>query len=238
MNFPFKIRQLSRIIDNILFMEPRPSGQISSNYYECVINNGFVHKIKSLIHVSMEKSIPNQSLPHILEVGAGSGVHRNFVSSNYGSYTELDIMYELPSQDGNLQKIPGDCQDLSLFESNSFDRLIATCVLAHLADPEKAILEFRRVVKSHGYISLWIPCETNFILRTSQRLTTKRKFKALGDDYDTSHYLEHRNYYLFLDALIRKVFKDDQIQGHRFPFPFLPWSANLLDLYTIKINKE
>jgi ubiquinone/menaquinone biosynthesis C-methylase UbiE len=43
-----------------------------------------------------------------------------------------------------------NAEKLDLIADNAYDRLTATCLIAHLANPEQALVEWRRVVKSGG----------------------------------------------------------------------------------------
>ena len=83
-----------------------------------------------------------------LEVGAGSGLLQDIVSD----YTALDIsasarrFFHKPFVEASATDMP--------FPDNSFDALWSIWVLEHIPNPEKALLEMRRVVKPGGYILL------------------------------------------------------------------------------------
>jgi SAM-dependent methyltransferase len=84
----------------------------------------------------------------VLEVGAGSG----FLQDTVDDYTALDIsasarqFYHKPFVEASATDMP--------FPDNSFDALWSIWVLEHIPNPEKALLEMRRVVKPGGYILL------------------------------------------------------------------------------------
>jgi ubiquinone/menaquinone biosynthesis C-methylase UbiE len=69
------------------------------------------------------------------------------------------------------------------FEDAYFDRVISTCLLHHLENPEQGISEILRVVKSGGTIDILVPNDPSFIYSTSWFVTTgvrallKRKFR-------------------------------------------------------------
>ncbi|MGD0668708.1 MAG: class I SAM-dependent methyltransferase [Bryobacteraceae bacterium] len=84
----------------------------------------------------------------VLEVGAGSGLLQDAVAD----YTGLEIsptarrFFHKPLVEASATDIP--------FADNSFDALWSVWVLEHIASPEKALLEMRRVVKPGGYLFL------------------------------------------------------------------------------------
>jgi SAM-dependent methyltransferase len=85
----------------------------------------------------------------ILEVGAGSGLLQDLVPD----YTALDIsptarrFFHKPFVEASATDMP--------FPDNTFDGLWSVWVLEHIPNPEKALLEMRRVVKPGGYIFLY-----------------------------------------------------------------------------------
>ena len=84
----------------------------------------------------------------VLEVGAGSGLLQDLADD----YTGLDIsptaqrFFHKPFVIASATEMP--------FQANSFDALWSVWVLEHIPNPEKALLEMRRVVKPGGYIYL------------------------------------------------------------------------------------
>jgi SAM-dependent methyltransferase len=85
----------------------------------------------------------------ILEVGAGSGILQDLVPD----YTALDIsatarrFFHKPFVEASATDMP--------FPDNTFDGLWSVWVLEHIPNPEKALLEMRRVVKPGGYMFLF-----------------------------------------------------------------------------------
>jgi phosphatidylethanolamine/phosphatidyl-N-methylethanolamine N-methyltransferase len=214
------------------------------NNYATMIGTGGVGMVARYIHSKMEKLWAKTGSPpegiSILEVGSGQSQHREFVQNTYEKYTELDRFSNgnIPTEDKRIVFTLGDCQNLEGFEAQSFDRVIATCLLVHLPEPEKALNEWRRVTKNAGVISLWIALEPSILLRVIQRLSTKRKVEKLGFDYYSMHYRDHINHYPRMRQLLKEVFAVDQIKIHKFPFKGLIWDFNLVEIWTIKIIKS
>jgi phosphatidylethanolamine/phosphatidyl-N-methylethanolamine N-methyltransferase len=190
----------------------------------------------------MERDFRNHKYENILEVGAGQGQHFEYVKCEFGSYTQTDVRdfsMDSTKRSDKVSFMQADAQNLTQFHEDQFDRLIATCVLAHLPDPEKALNEWRRVTsKDSGIITIYLPCEPSILLRTAQMLSTKRKTRKLGINYDLMHYREHRNYYFFLRALLLDIFCNDRIRVVGFPSKFLPFDFNLYMVYQIELVRR
>ena len=175
--------------------------------YAKVCNAGAVGLVSRFLHRTLESGgqvvrrnhILNRSdLLTILEVGAG-GQHAQYVRHSFDRLIQCDIRPEnIPNvaDDPRIEKEfkSVDAQSLP-YGDNSHDRLIATCLLAHLSDPENALEEWKRVVRPGGAISIFVPCEPGFLLRITQMATTRRKQKSLGYNGRLLHYREHRNHY-------------------------------------------
>jgi SAM-dependent methyltransferase len=222
-----------------------------SNYYSTaydkILNSGRIGKLSSFVHWYTEKSVPKESYGVVLEVGAGRGQHKFAVKNEFGKYIESDIRIEqdssipLPfgdSRDSKLMRLKLDAQDLKSIPDSSVDRLIATCVLVHLPDPEMALREWRRVLKPSGVASIFIPCEPGMFLRLFRRFSTIPKSRKMGIDHASVHYREHRNMWIFCKLLIDEVFECDQIKVKKFPFPFFTWNFRLFDLVIVTKQVE
>jgi SAM-dependent methyltransferase len=204
-----------------------------------VYNSGFVGFLKSIVHRIMEFPFRKESFSRILELGAGEGFHRQFVISKYDQYLETDISErkgkELPSQKSSFQQ--QNAESLS-FEDNSFDRTIATCLIAHLDHPFEALQEWRRVTKDSGFISIYIPCEPGFLLRGFRAVFLVSKARAGGSkDFNFRIASEHRNSYIMCKAILKEEFKGDDVRMTRFPFPFLSWNFNIFAVAKIRVSK-
>lgn len=210
------------------------------NHYEGVINSGFVGLFSSHYHTLMERDFKDKKVVNILELGAGKGQHVKFVRCDYEEYLQTDIRVTKVLQTSSSSKISwasADAQNLLHFSNGQFQRTIATCLLAHLTDPENALREWRRVtLKEKGTISIYIPCEPSLLLRVAQKLSTRRKATKLGIDYDAMHYREHRNHYFYLRALISEVFQNDNIKVIGFPHRSLPFDFKLYEIYQIELT--
>lgn len=211
------------------------------NHYEAVMGTGLVGKMWKFIHKSLDKPFFGLSEISLIEVGSGNGQHFTFSKISTREYIEVDIRNtDNLSKDLVKAKVHGqkfildDATYLIKFPDSYFDGLIATCVLAHLRDLEAALINWRRVVKHGGILSIYIPNEPGIILRALRFITTKRKLKKYGYDQESIHWREHLNHFLQMRSMIKDVFQEDSIKFKNFPFTFLTWNLGLYTLVEIR----
>jgi phosphatidylethanolamine/phosphatidyl-N-methylethanolamine N-methyltransferase len=206
-----------------------------ANYYSKIFGSGLVGKIAGFVHWLIEYPYKqDRFFSTVLEVGAGEGQHFKFIKHNYNLYIENDIRESIHQTFSNqLQKNLSNAEDLDGIESNSVDRLIATCLLVHLLEPEKALQNWSRVVKKGGQLNIFVPVEPSILLRFFRFFVTSRKAKKFGLDHKAIHYREHRNMWIFCDLLIRETFHASKIRVRKFPTKLLPWNLRLFDIYEI-----
>jgi len=213
------------------------------NCYMEVVNKGCIGLVSGILHKKIEKmfrKMGSLSLSgKIIEVGAGQGQHFQYVAGGFDQYLETDIRNtQSHSIPGGLRRfVIADCTDLK-FSDDSFDRVIATCLLVHLTDPEKALKEWRRVTIDQGVVSIWVALEPSILLRVLQKLTTKRKYSKFGYKYESIHYREHISHYPRMRMLLQEVFRKDFVTKQRFPFRGLWWHLNLVEIWSIRVSKK
>lgn len=96
----------------------------------------------------------------ILSVGSGPGVDINFLADKNEVHA-IDISEEVLEIAKSKGLIPHNI-DLSLssnlpFESEHFNIIIATDILEHLYEPQKLLVEIRRLLKTDGFAILSVP---------------------------------------------------------------------------------
>jgi phosphatidylethanolamine/phosphatidyl-N-methylethanolamine N-methyltransferase len=217
------------------------NNEFYENGFEGLYATGFTGLLKGFVHKIMESPFSNSKFDKILEVGAGSGNHLQYVGTNFKEYYATDIVVDgdLSSNaiSGKLFVFAQDAQKLD-FESTTFDRVIATCLIAHLDNPIQALSEWRRVAKDLGNITIYIPCEPGLLLRLFRFtfLLPKSLLKGVSD-FNSAIVLEHRNSYLLVKHAIKKEFANDKIKLRRYPFPFLSWNFNIFAVVNIRVTK-
>ncbi len=193
-------------------------------------------------HRTIENKFKGVNTESILEVGAGRGEHLQACDIKFEKYTMLDLeKFELPELNKNprrfIVQLIGNAEETAQPDS-TFDRVIATCVIAHLHHPEKALAEWRRIVKDTGYISIYIPCEPGIALRVFRKFTTSRRAAELGfNGYEMFIAREHINDASRILRLIGYIFREDKISFVYRPFFLKSWYFNLFIIAHIKVKK-
>lgn len=203
---------------------------------------GDAEGLAKYIHKTMERPYhETDEYERILEVGAGTGTHLKFVKHAFSSYVLTDVRQESVDAakarhagDPRVSYAVADAQDLH-FEDGSFDRLVATCLLIHLLNPENALGEWRRVVRRNGVVTIYVPNE-GALLHTLRRLTTARAARRLGfRGYDLCCAREHMHRSRALDSLVRYTFRRDHLECVGWPVHPSPQAARLFTVYQATI---
>ena len=99
---------------------------------------------------------------HVLEVGCGVGLTTCYIAKEYGcEVVAIDISEEMIKRakerakrkgvEDKVEFIVADAQDLP-FKNDLFDAIICESVNAFIKNKQKAINEYKRVVKAGGYV--------------------------------------------------------------------------------------
>ena len=127
-----------------------------------------------------------------------------FVRHGFENYFETDIREaSLPVREpgefeGKIISLQQDAANLSNFHTGQFDRIVATCLIAHLKDPPAALEEWKRVTAEGGALSIYLPGDPSLLLRVSQKLTTSRRVISKGWDYWAMQFEAHRYHFEYL----------------------------------------
>jgi ubiquinone/menaquinone biosynthesis C-methylase UbiE len=208
-------------------------------------------------HNLIERFWVNKSATKILEVGAGMGEHLPFLKNStltgIGSYSLLDIR-EQPNQfsefltllheknpnflPGKFSWVKGSVETIPL-PDNSMDRIVSTCLFAHLDDPLKAFQEVRRVVKAGGEICIGLPTDPGILNRIVKGLVTYPKAQKIGLEFPQLVYaLEHRNAIGGLLNMAKVIYRNDKTSVHFRPFGIPSWNLNLAAIVHVKKNED
>ena len=213
-----------------------------SNHYNltCVsAKNGYLANYQ---HKLLEKTSPKSAVlaPKILEIGTNKGEHIPFVKKNFAHYVASDIRnseyFQVEEEIRHKTEFVLANAELLPFEDESFDRVIMTCVLHHLENPEAALSEMRRVLCVGGSLSLWLPHDPGVFYRLLRKFTSVRKARKLKIDkqLELVHALEHRNHFLSLKVIIENTFANDEIDVFRRPFKVASYNLNIVSVYQIR----
>ena len=217
------------------------------NFYEDEYRKLFYTKSPSgaatnLIHKALEKGHRKNHFNKVLEIGGGEGFHVRHVQHTFDHYylsdidiRPLDDFAEDLKTNGKLTHVCEDAGNLS-FKDESFDRVVLMCVLHHLPEVEKSLLEARRVTRTAGVVSIYLPCDPGLIYRLARFVITSSRSKKLGIDYPLVNAREHRNHFNSINKILKHVFAQDDIKVRRSPFVIPGWNLNFY--YIINISKK
>lgn len=166
----------------------------NSNKIVKYLMNGFFSSIKELL-----KDI---KFKNVMEAGCGEGYVSDFVYRNYRNLhiDSFDISEKVINQakkdfpyinfsTGSIYKI--ECED------NTYDLVIASEVLEHLEEPQRALKELMRISKR--YILLSVPNEPIW------RILNMARGKYIKDFGNTPGHIQNWNKKTFLDMIGREA---------------------------------
>ena len=193
----------------------------------------------AISHRALERGLG--PLPHdaqLLELGGNFGEHCRFVRHPYALYVVTDYrQVDFEPINDRIRFEVADAQQLP-YEDATFDRVLVTCVLHHLNDPELALREMRRVVKPGGWISLTVPCDPGLAYRLGKAIGPYRSIRkrAATPSIDPRyfHYRQHRNHYPGLVSLVDHVFDADTVRRRSWPWGISSWNANLFTIFQVQ----
>jgi SAM-dependent methyltransferase len=185
-------------------------------YYQ---QNSLVAHVNGAGHRLIERDFGQSSrFDQVLEVGAGTGIHLDYVQHGFDRYVVTDISAKMLAKAeerhagrANLAFQVADATALP-FEDNSFDRLVSVYNLEHLPQPHRVLEEWKRVVRPGGDISIAVPTEGGIAWNLGRHLTTRRDFAKHGLDLDYIISREHINACYRLRALIQHTFPNRREQ--------------------------
>jgi ubiquinone/menaquinone biosynthesis C-methylase UbiE len=192
------------------------SKEITEEYYKTfysrtigIKGTGIVGFLSRYPHKLMEKNITHNA-NRILEVGFGEGEHFKYVKSPFKQYIGIDLDRNKLLQNEYPKHIKTKVMDAQKinYPDAYFDRVIATCLLAHLQKPEVALHEWGRVLKRDGLCTIYVPLGPSVALKLFRLFVTKPKLRKMRfDSYDLFIAREHINHASRLMVFIKNVFK-------------------------------
>lgn len=210
------------------------------NHYSSVNSSADCNSIAfRVLHRFLEKGFDSNSDLRILEVGANIGEHVPFVSYPWKSYTATDLRMPSTKKIAELANLSVDFKYADIerlpFASESFDRVISTCVFHHLSNPDEALREMLRVTTKGGAVSILLPNDPGIAYRLMRAVTTLRKARKLNllQSVQLEHAKQHRNHYLSLKTILKDEAKDYSTKIDYFPFKFPLYNLNLISRIVI-----
>jgi len=229
-----KEKQLESVI-------PSQYGSLT-NYYEKYFNkicygNLIASRSMNIIHKKIENHNADMYYKRTLELGAGSGQHLNYVKHGFEEYYLTDLkkpVIEKKFKENNRIKTMVVNAENIPFPAEYFDRIIVTCLLHHVDQPELVLREIHRVLKKDGSASIFLPCDPGLLLRLIRSITSAKRAKKLGfQGYDLLNARDHRNHVGSLLKLIEFAFNKRKMKITYAPFYISSWNLNTFILVEI-----
>jgi len=217
-------------------------GTFYDNFYDSM-PAGDVYGLFRYAHRAMERPYrKNDKYQDVIEVGAGTGNHFGFVRHAFTQYTLTDLreasVEKAKASFANDPRVTcsvADAQDLP-YDDQSFDRLIATCVLIHLPQPERALIEWRRVVRTNGIVTIYVPNEGPLLHLVRDWTSTRIVYRSTSfRGYDLALAREHPNRSQALDLLIAHTFRKDRLIRAGWPVHSSPRACRLFTVYQARV---
>ena len=208
--------------------------------YNTHLYTGFLGYAMRYSHRQLEKFNRKKKYSKVLEIGAGSAPHIDYLKHDYDEYfiaeTSSSIL-EFYNKIKNVKAYSYDGTNLP-FDNNFFDRIIISQCLEHVNEPENFLFEMMSKLKEGGILSISLPTDPGLLWRLGRLFIkyfiVKKTYNISKEEYEYINATEHINSIFTLINLIRYNFKN-QIKEN-----FLPFKIKLVDLnlfYIVHIIK-
>lgn len=209
-----------------------------------VLYSGASGLVMKASHRLMERGIAPVQNARVLEIGGGAMPHLGWMNaSEMKSYTVSDeIELHRERLDALKEKMPPQIQlDLHDFEADpsfgslpgNYTRIIASHVLEHIPDPERAIRKWSSLLSDDGILSIAIPCDPGWLWRLGQYAAYRGyKIGLSFEEYDLLMAREHINSVQRLLKLLRYYYAQQSIRW--FPSALPVADLNLVCLINVR----
>ncbi len=210
-------------------------------------DSGSVGLMMDICHRGLEKidylkNFNNTSV--VLEIGAGSSPHIDYVNHNFKKYFFLEssnfainFLKKKFSKNKKIyykfyknNKIP--------FKKNYFDRIIISHVLEHIPDPENYLNQMFEHLKKNGVLSIALPNDPGILWRLGRFFLKVFKVKKIlnltEDQYNYMIATEHINSIFNLISIIKYKYNKNIIDESYLPFKIKNLDMNLFYNVTLK----
>jgi SAM-dependent methyltransferase len=207
------------------------------NHYSSTSASADGSAFAAYMHRGMERRYgPSCRLSPVLEVGGNRGEHVPFVRHPFDAYVLSDLHPTASVVDGDPRITICACDVAALpFPSESFERLIATCLMHHIDSPFQAAREMRRVTKQGGVLTILVPTDPGLAYRIGKALTSGRAARRGGvyEQHRLVAALDHRNHFLSIKTQLEHVFRGDLVSAEWFPWRAPVMSVNAFVVFHV-----
>lgn len=218
--------------------------------YDAHLYTGLLGALLRKNHFLMEKShlyFKNNKNTKILEIGAGTHPHINYVKHEFESYNIIDLdandeltnIYKEKFHHNNKVNFKRYDGENIPFEDNTFDRCIISHCLEHIYKPHLFLKEMHRVVKKNGLISIALPTDPGLSWRFGRFIIKyfiqNKTYKLSPLEYDYVNALEHVNSIFNLKTIIKRNY--NIFSETYYPFNFIK-NLDINLFYIVDIIKK
>jgi len=210
--------------------------------YNSHLYSGLLGIVMNYCHKTLENfKLKNKSFDKILEIGAGSAPHYNYIKHDYNEYHIVDTSDFAKDFHKNNDKVKFLSYDGKVlpYENQTFDRIIISHCLEHILSPENFIKEMMRTLKPGGVLSISLPTDPGLVWRLGRKFikyfTLRKTYKITDEEFDYMNATEHVNSIFNLISIIKFNYKNS-IEEKYYPFRFKLVDINLF--YNVHIYKN
>ena len=210
--------------------------------YNSHLYTGLLGILMNYCHKKLENfKFKNKSFNKILEIGAGSAPHYNYIKHEYDEYHIADTSEyakDFHKDNKKVKFLSYDGKTLP-YENETFDRIIISHCLEHILSPESFIKEMMRTLKRGGVLSISLPTDPGLIWRLGRKFikyfTLRKTYQISGEEFEYMNATEHVNSIFNLISIIKFNYKKS-IEEHYYPFRLKLVDINLF--YNVHIYKD
>jgi SAM-dependent methyltransferase len=209
--------------------------------YNSHLYKGLLGILMKYCHRKLENfNKKNNHYNKVLEIGAGSFPHIDFLSHSFDEYhiaETSDYGIDYNNENKNVIVTKYDGKKLP-YPDESFDRIIISHCLEHILSPEEFIIEMMKKLKKGGVLSISLPTDPGVLWRLGRLFIRlfilKKTYNISGEEFQYMNATEHINSIFNLISIIRFNFKDSY-EEYFYPLRFKSVDLNLF--YNVHINK-
>ena len=167
----------------------------------------------------------SKNFPKVLDIGGGLGLFSLNFKLNFPKndifildYSLHEGIREILTKNPTLRikdYIKADIQEVTPFNSNSFDLIFALDILEHVENPSIALDEILRILKKNGLLFVSVPTES-ILLRIVRNLIGAVKNIQVNPHWLGKIKSEREFFKILQEKNIKFIFK------RRFPYKILP----------------
>jgi SAM-dependent methyltransferase len=209
--------------------------------YNTHLYTGLLGFFMKLGHKNLENFNNDIKISKVLEIGAGSHPHYDFIKHNFNEYHIAETSdYAINSYKDNKKFIVKKYDGKNLpYKNNTFDRIIISHCLEHILNPELFLIEMMSKLKRGGLLSISLPTDPGLLWRFGRFLIKvfilPRTYKISSEDFYYMNATEHVNSIFNLIAILRFNFKD-KLEEHFWPLKIKCVDINLF--YNVHVYKK